>query len=647
MLIDLFYSGLLRAIPEAISIFPRVFLQAIALIGLFSTFLIFYDFQKLSRKNDYILGIFFGVSCLILLLLMTGGLKVPIETLILTDFIFLAGFLGGWRNAIIVGCFAFGGRLLLGGITHWSFPFFNIFSIVLSSSLLHYYYQKYNKDYLNIKSGAILVLWRFFIIEFPLVIIFFISPNERDLIINLMARRFIGSFSFSVLILFAVIFLLQREKERGRQLYFDVLSGLPNRRALQKDIEENYRQDQQIHRSLLLIDICNLRDLVQELGYKWADMFINNMSQKLLQLTKEDWLAIYKTQVYCFSDRSFVLILQNIRIEKVEEKGIALQIYNILSTNEHSHNKMIKPCLSIGGFEVAPENIKNPMRFLRTLAFAERFSDGSIRYFESNVMHQIHKEKKIRYYIEQWIEEKRMPLWLQPKVSLTDSSCVGAESLLRAWQPNNTSRYFSPPEIFKIAETHRMLHELEWTSVETIVSYLESMPSELHHIPLSLNLSPSTFSNANFGQRICNLLSEKQIDSNRLVVEVIETSKLSFSDNIVQENFNCLIKNGIKLSLDDFGTGYASISLLSQLPFSELKLDYSLVSNIYEERSYSAIVMSVQGAKLYNATIVAEGIETIEQQQMLAELGVEKGQGFLFAKAISLEDFILYAKDKK
>ena len=258
-------------------------------------------------------------------------------------------------------------------------------------------------------------------------------------------------------------------------------------------------------------------------------------------------------------------------------------------------------------------------------------------------MRQLQRETRIRNYVEEWILANRAPLWLQPKVLLQNGRCLGAESLLRAWEDDSQSRYISPPEIFSIAAAHRLLGALEWVTVETIVSYLEQMPPELEQMLLSINLSPTTLSQPGFGARLCNLLKKKNVQGHRLVVEIIETSRLPVNNEIVQDNIYNLSKHGVQLSLDDFGTGYASISLLARLPFDELKLDYSMISNMDDPRTCSAIALSIEGAKRYNAKVVAEGVESEAQQQQLLDLGVTIGQGFLFGKAMDLPSFIDYS----
>lgn len=148
-----------------------------------------------------------------------------------------------------------------------------------------------------------------------------------------------------------------------------------------------------------------------------------------------------------------------------------------------------------------------------------------------------------------------------------------------------------------------------------------------------------------FGERVCALLAGKGIPSRRLVLEIIETDRLPQGDAVLKENMALITKAGIGLSLDDFGTGYSSISVLSTFPFQELKLDYSMISAMDDPRVRAAVLLSVEGAKRYDAKVVAEGIESGEQLRQLREIGIEFGQGYLFGKAMPLQDVIRYAKE--
>ena len=643
MTIEVLSTVALEYIYDNIHILPSFLLQTWALIGIISFLLLFRDNREIISSKSYSLGLTLGFTSFIITSLLASELHTPAKPIILTDFIFLSGFLGGLGNALVAASFVLFGRILFAGTTNALFSFIDLFTIALCSSLLRYYFTKTNKDYMSLRSGFSLILWRLAIVELPMIIFYFAVPAIREISITLMIRRLVAGFSFSAFIVFAVILILRREHARVKQLYYEVLSGMPNRRALKNDIEEIYSAEPKKNRSLLLIDINNFRDLLQELGHDWVDVFFQRLGKELSGLANERWLARYTPSVYCFSDRSFVLILHGIRMHQIEHKGIARSIYNTMLQNTYGQSGNIKPWLTIGVFDLLASHTRKPRRFLRTLTLVERSREGTVHYFEPNIMGQIQNETDIRQLIEEWIDSKRVPLWLQPKVLLKDGCCTGAEALLRARKRSHSSRYLSPPEVFSIAATHRMLRELEWATVETIVSYLENMPEELNKTPLSLNLSPSTLSQPGFGERICALLAEKKIDGYRLVVEVIETSRLPLDKTSVRDNFNALAASGVKLSLDDFGTGYASIALLSSLPFDELKLDYSMISNMKDPRVRSAITLSIEGGKRYNATVVAEGVENIEQQRQLLNMGVENAQGFLFAKAMEFENFIQYA----
>lgn len=291
-----------------------------------------------------------------------------------------------------------------------------------------------------------------------------------------------------------------------------------------------------------------------------------------------------------------------------------------------------------------PQHLNKRPRLLRSLALVHR-SASPVQYFEPSIIRQLRQETQLRQSIEAWIHTKSVPLWLQPKVSLKDGVCIGSEALLRVWENPRATRYVSPPQVFSIAARHHFLESLEWATVETIIAYIEQMPPELAELSFSLNISSHTLMKPNFGERICELLANKGVPTRRLVLEIIETDRLLKEDAVLKENMALITKAGIGLSLDDFGTGYSTISTLSTFPFQELKLDYSMVSTMDDPRVRSAISLSVEGARRYDATVVAEGIETKKQLRQLREIGIEFGQGYLFGKAMPLQDFIRYAKE--
>jgi EAL domain-containing protein (putative c-di-GMP-specific phosphodiesterase class I) len=110
--------------------------------------------------------------------------------------------------------------------------------------------------------------------------------------------------------------------------------------------------------------------------------------------------------------------------------------------------------------------------------------------------------------------------------------------------------------------------------------------------------------------------------------------------DIVQQNFDVLSQAGVKLSLDDFGTGYAALTLLARFPFAEVKVDHWMTARLDQVRIREAVALAFESARRYGAKLVTEGIETEEQRQLLMQMGVEFGQGYLYSSAIPLDGLL-------
>lgn len=139
---------------------------------------------------------------------------------------------------------------------------------------------------------------------------------------------------------------------------------------------------------------------------------------------------------------------------------------------------------------------------------------------------------------------------------------------------------------------------------------------------------------------------EKGVDPAAVEVEVTEDAIISIGD-AVKENSQILKEAGIKICLDDFGTGYSALSYLGKLPLDNLKIDQSFVKEVNQPNGFLMLQAIVSIAKAYNLTVTAEGIEDESQGTKLAELGCDFGQGFLYSKALPVEELIDWLKQYK
>lgn len=623
--------------------FPLALLQAAALIGILATLLMLKGNKVFSESNSVLLGIVLGLSNAFFTLVITGWITLGLNALLITDFLFLAGFLGGRGNAIWAVIFAVLGHLIVVSAQNILYVLFDFMCIAGGGVLLRQHFIRREVNYLKWPTSIKLVLWRFTIVILPVLLLYFV-PAAHEFSNVLLRQRIVGSFSFSVIILASVILLLRNERERENQMFIEPNSGLPNHRALQQYMEDVAPQSRKELRTLLIIDVPNARDLLQEHGHAWVDSFTSRLGSALTEIAAESWLTPYQPGLYCLSERSCAILLHGVTLQHVARRNLATRVYNALSENKFCQQGALSPWFTLSVFAVLPFHLKESTRFLRALAFVERTTEGAVQYFAASIVHQVQRENIVRQEIDRCIRTENAPLWLQPKICLATGRCIGAEALLRM-QTGSSRRSFPPPQIFSIAARHHLLEKLEWAIIQTVVFYLESLPSRFSDLAISVNLSPTTLGKPGFGQQVCDLLKSRGIPGSRLLVEIIETSRLSVTEPVVAKNTTAMSGYGIRLSLDDFGTGYSSIYLLSQLSFYELKIDYSMVSSMEDPRVRAAILLSVESARQYNAVVTAEGIESPAQQKQLMEMGIQFGQGYLFEKAIPLEDFISYAEE--
>lgn len=623
---------------------PLAFLQVGTQLGIISALLIFRSGSIHSLPKSRWIGIWLGLSGFFVMTLVYYTSQEDFKPYVFTDFLFLAGFLGGIRNALYAGFFICLGRVVFIGPENLFFSCVDIMFIAVLSGTLQHKALKSGIIRISFKESVKLLLYRFIIIEFPPLLLILLTPAMSDYFITIMLRRFFGSMSFSILIFFVVINLINRELLRERQISFDMVSQLPNRRGLQKDLEEADEISAAKSMTMVLITIDNFTSLVRELGYNWADKFLKKTGDIISGETEEDWLRPFQGQVYFFSEHSLGLLLKGLTMADMKASGLGVTLHDKILEGWEDVRGGLRVRLSIGIFDVRPEHMQDPDRLLRNISMLTSPSNsGGVQYFQPEVASQLEDNAKIRQQINIWIANLEAPMWLQPKVHLANGRCEGAEALLRFVPDQTAMGYVNPSRILSVAIEHHLLYELEWATLTTIVRMISQMPPSLSALKISANLSPASLSQPGLGARLSTLLAQYNLPGHRLTIEVTETGGLSANDQVAAENVAQLTQAGVGLSLDDFGTAYSSLSLLSLFPFDELKLDYSMISIMEKPRVHDAIMMTIEGAKRYQASVVAEGIETSEQRQKLLSMGVTKGQGYLFGKAMRPSEFINYA----
>ena len=227
-----------------------------------------------------------------------------------------------------------------------------------------------------------------------------------------------------------------------------------------------------------------------------------------------------------------------------------------------------------------------------------------------------------------------LQLQYQPQIRTSDGAIHGVEALARWYDP--VLGEVSPSKFIPLAEETGLIEQIGMWSIREACRQMAEWRAASVDIPcVSVNLSPINFQNANLAAAVGGILADHGLPPDVLMLEITEGVIMN-ERSVAIETMNALRTLGVGLSLDDFGTGYSSLSRLAHLPIRELKIDRSFMRDVENDPSARAIVTTVvRVGQSLNLTVVAEGVETDGQRDLLTELGCDVIQGFLYARALS------------
>lgn len=240
------------------------------------------------------------------------------------------------------------------------------------------------------------------------------------------------------------------------------------------------------------------------------------------------------------------------------------------------------------------------------------------------------------------IAEERLNLVYQPIVRLRDQTIIGAESLLR-WQ-HPTQGAISPPDIIELARQSDQIMTLGSWVLKTAINQAVRWQHLGLELKVNVNVAPEQFGDSRFAAQVQHLLYESGLNPGRLTLEITEDATLAHPTQAIN-TLNRMHQIGVRTAIDDFGTGYSSLSRLKQLKLNALKIDRSFVMDLVEDSNDRAINRAIiQIAQTMGLEVVAEGIETQDQLNLLLTEGCDYGQGYLFSKPVEAQQLIALMK---
>ncbi|PPD48457.1 MAG: sensor domain-containing diguanylate cyclase [Methylotenera sp.] len=436
------------------------------------------------------------------------------------------------------------------------------------------------------------------------------------------------------------------EQKKARQeienfAYYDALTALPNRRLLIDRYQHAIliAQRASTYCGLLFIDLDKFKTLNDTKGHDVGDQLLIEVAKRIQNTVRAG------DTVARLSGDEFVVIIENLdasatvayqQVSEVAQKLLAeLNKPYYLSFFEF----VTSASIGITLFNDNQLTFEDHLRHADTAMYLSKDSGGNTyRFYDQLTQESIEKSFALESALSLALTNQELYFNYQPIVNV-DKQVVAAEVLLRWTHP--TLGNVSPVEFIPIAEkTNQIIKIGHWVLAQACqqLKIWESDPV-LSQIKLSVNISAKQFLYINFVQELREILAKTDINPDQLKLELTETAVIDNIDDVINK-MKVLKQMGVRISLDDFGIGHSSLVYLKKLPVTQIKIDQSFVHDVLTDSNDAAIIQMVLAVgKTIHCDIVAEGVEQIEQYDLLRSFGCDYFQGYYFSRPTDVASF--------
>ena len=436
------------------------------------------------------------------------------------------------------------------------------------------------------------------------------------------------------------------EAEINHLAFYDVLTRLPNRRLLIDRLNHALSAGARLGRggALLFLDLDHFKTLNDTLGHDVGDLLLRQVADRLTDCVREG------DTVARLGGDEFVVMLEDLSKHPLEAAAqaevIANKILISISQPYQLSANAYQTTASIG-VVLFSENEHSQDVLLKhadiAMYQAKKMGRNTLCFFDPIMQEAINTRAALEVDLRKALDHKQFELYYQIQVDRLGKA-LGAEALIRWIHPDRG--LVSPLEFIPLAEETGLILPIGQWVLETACEQLKVWQTtrQTKGLTLSINVSAKQFYQNTFAKQVQAAVKHSGIDPMRLKLELTESIMLENIEATVTKMIE--LKNiGVNFSLDDFGTGYSSLQYLKLLPLYQLKIDRSFVREIAIGSSDQAIVRTVIAmAETLNLDVIAEGVETDEQRELLMNCGCNAFQGFLFGRPMTIEQFNLALK---
>lgn len=420
------------------------------------------------------------------------------------------------------------------------------------------------------------------------------------------------------------------------QATHDNLTGLPNRYMLSSRLKKymSFADHYNTKIAVAFIDLDHFKLINDTMGHEVGDQLLLIMSKRLTNCVREiDTVAR-------LGGDEFVILFTNITSVNEIKPCMERVLSAIASPCEINELDYTVSC-SVG-LSVYPDDGKEASTLLKNadsaMYKAKKSGRNNFQIYTPAINEALTERVTMEYRLRGAIEQNEFILHYQPKVDFTTGLICGAEALIR-WQPPN-EELVSPLKFIPIAEETGLIDQIgEWVIIEACkkIKYLKDKLGL--SIPIAVNVSPKQFSQPNLASSIKKILDDIGITPEHLELEITESTLTDDAEKFITA-LNSLKHIGVKLAIDDFGTGYSSLAYLKDFPADRLKIDKTFVHNLEKDIANIAIIKAIIAlGQSLGMKVIAEGVETDYQYELLENIGCNELQGYYFSKPLPENEF--------
>lgn len=419
--------------------------------------------------------------------------------------------------------------------------------------------------------------------------------------------------------------------------YTDALTGLYNRMAFFKFANTILSDKHGVNKkhAIIFIDLDGFKSINDTLGHDYGDLLLQSIAKQLSALINAD-------DILARNGGDEFVILRN-QIPSIEDlEAFLLKLVSIASHPFLLEDETVHISLS-AGVALFPQNglsLGELMKNADLAMYTSKLSGkDSYTFFSSAMEDEVNRKNELIDILRNAIRNKNVYLLYQPQADITTGEIIGCEALMRLNSP--IVGFVSPDEFIPVAEECGLIDELgEWALLESCNFNQRLIEAGFKPLRISVNVSTAQLRGDRLIKVIESLPEKTSMPLKYLEIELTESVLMkNFEHNLAL--INRMKELDIQIALDDFGTGYSSFSYLTKIPINTLKIDKSFIAGICENKNDKYIAGTIITlAHQLGITVIAEGVETIEQLRILQLQMCDILQGYLFSRAISEEEFI-------